>query len=261
MIKQTALLKKKTGMNHDAFIRRYEEGHVPLINRVVPFHCDYRRNFIIPGSLVKLEHIATPPPPPDFDVITQVWYEDQAKLDGLMDALAKTDAGSKVATDEEALFDRSKMVMFATEEHETPIELLQPRPAGHEGPPPIKQIALLRAKPGMSRADFIRYYEENHAPLAMRLLRKNNKPLFARYIRNYPVPAGGFDMAHVESPPPAVNFDVISEFWYWSEDDFQELHRQCAIPEIGAQIAADEEAFFDRDRVTIFMVDERGSPG
>lgn len=62
MIKQTALLKKKQGMSHEAFIKRYEEGHVPLINEVLPFHCDYKRNFIIPGSMVELEHIADPPP-------------------------------------------------------------------------------------------------------------------------------------------------------------------------------------------------------
>jgi len=51
----------------------------------------------------------------------------------------------------------------------------------------------------------------------------------------------------------------MSEFWYWSMEDFNELQRLCAVPEIGAEIAADEEAFFDRSRVTIFMVDERGA--
>ena len=259
MIKQTALLKKKHGMDHDAFVKRYEEGHVPLVNRVLPFHADYRRNFIVPNSLVELEHIADPPPPPDFDVITQIWYENQAKLDGLLEALANTDAGDQISRDEEDLFDRSKMVMFETEAFETPQELLQPRPEGFEGPPPVKQVALLRAKPGMSREDFIAYYENNHAPLALRLLKKNGKPLFARYIRNFPVPAGKFHMAHVEAPPPDIDFDVMSEFWYWSMDDFNELLRLCAEPEIGAEIAKDEEAFFDRTRVTIFMVNEYGA--
>jgi hypothetical protein len=258
VIKQTALLKKKQGMGHEAFVARYEEGHAPLIDEVVPFHCDYKRNFIIPGSLVELEHIADPPPPPDFDVITQIWYEDQSKLDGLLDALSGTDAGAKIARDEEDLFDRSRMAMFATEAYETPMDQLRPRPEGFEGPPPIKQVALLRAKPGMSREDFIAYYENNHAPLALRLLRKDGKPLWAKYIRNFPVPRGNFDMAHVEGPQAKVDFDVMSEFWYWSQSDFDELLRQCAIPEVGAEIAAGEENFFDRSRITIFMVDERG---
>ena len=258
MIKQTALLKKKQGMSHEDFVKRYEEGHVPLVNEILPYHCDYKRNFIIPGSMIELEHIADPPPPPDFDVITQIWYEDQSKLDSLLDALANTDAGAKIARDEEDLFDRSKMAMFETEAHETPQELLQPRPAGFEGPPPIKQVDILRARPGMSREDFIAYYENVHAPMAMRLLTKNGKPLFARYVRNFVVPRGNFEMAHVEGPQAEVDFDVMSEFWYWSQDDFDVLARQCAIPEVGAEIARCEGEFLDRSKVTIFMVDERG---
>lgn len=260
MIKQTALLKSRPGMDRDAFIRRYEQGHAPLVDRLLPYHGRYRRNYVIPGSLVKLDHIAQPPPAPEFDVITQIWYQDQAKLDALSRALAETGAGKELAEDEQALFDRTWMVMFATEEHETPPDLLQPRPAGHEGPPAVKQIALLRRKPGMSREDFIAYYEGNHAPLAMRLLQKDGKPLFARYVRNYPVPAGKFDMSHLEHAPAEIDFDVISEFWYWTQEDFEELGRQCAIPEIGDALARDEANFFDRDRISIFMVEEHGGP-
>lgn len=109
MINQTALLKKKQGMDHNAFIKRYEEGHVPLVNPVLPYHSDYRRNFIIPGSLVELDPIADPPPRPDFDVIAQIWYEDQSKLDGLLNALARTDAGDQLARDEDDLFGRSQV--------------------------------------------------------------------------------------------------------------------------------------------------------
>jgi hypothetical protein len=258
MIKQMALLKKKQGMSHEAFVERYEQGHVPLVNEVIPFHCDYKRNFIIPGSFVELDHIAEPPPPPDFDVITQIWYEDQSKLDALLNALSKTDAGEKIARDEEDLFDRSRMAMFATQPHETPQHLLQPRPEGFVGRPPIKQVDLLRAKPGMSREDFITYYENVHAPMAMRNLTKNGKPLFARYVRNFTVPDSNFDMAHVDGPQVEVDFDVMSEFWYWSQEDFDELGRQCAIPEVGAEIMECEAQFLDRTKLTIFMVDERG---
>lgn len=258
MIKLTALLKKKQGLSHEAFVRRYEEGHVPLVNEILPFHCDYKRNYIIPGSLVTLEHLTEPPPPPDFDVFTQLWFENQSKLDAFLNALANTDAGARIARDEEDLFKRDKMTIFATEVHETPQNLLQPRPEGLEGPPRIKQVDLLRAKPGMSRKDFIAYYENVHAPMAMRVLNKNGKPLFARYVRNFTVPGGKFDMAHIDSQHAEVDFDVISEFWYWSQEDFDELAVQCAKPEVGAEIAACEADFLDRSRITIFMVDECG---
>lgn len=257
MIKQVALLKAKAGMEHSAFVKRYEEGHVPLIEDLVPHHDEYRRNFIIPGSLVELDHIDDPAPPPDFDVITALWYKDSSKLDALARDLAETDKGQQIAEDETHLFDRTKMVMFQADEYVTPKERLQPRPAGHEGPPAIKQIALLRRKPGMSRDDFISYYENNHAPLAERILTKNGKCIFAEYSRSFPAPAGNFQMSHVEHAPPAVDFDVISEFWFWNQEDYDDFIKLCADPEIGEALAKDEANFFDRTKLTIFMVDER----
>lgn len=257
MIKQIALLKAKAGMDHEAFVKRYEEGHVPLIEELVPHHDEYRRNFIIPGSLVQLDHIEDAPPPPDFDVITALWYKDQSKLADLSRDLAETDKGEQIAEDETHLFDRTKMVMFAAEEHVTPKERLQPRPAGHQGPPQIKQVALLRRKSGMSREDFIAYYENNHAPLAERILTKNGKCIFAEYSRSFPEPTGGFDMSHVEHAAPEVDFDVLSEFWFWNQQDYDDFIALCADPAIGDALAKDEENFFDRSKITIFMVDER----
>ncbi len=258
MIKQTALLKKKQGLSYEEFVQRYEQGHAPLINQLVPFHSDYKRNYINPGSFVELEHIAEPPPPPDFDVITQMWFEDQAKLDSLLGALANSDAGARIGRDAEDLFDHSRMALFTSEAHETSQHLMQPRPAGFVGPPAVKQVDLLCAKPGMSREDFIAYYENVHAPMAMRLLTKNGKPLFARYIRNFTVPRSQVGLAYAEGPQAEVDFDVMSEFWYWTQDDFDELARYCSRPEVGAEIAECEAQFLDRSRITIFMVDERG---
>jgi hypothetical protein len=43
-----------------------------------------------------------------------------------------------------------------------------------------KLIALIKAKPGLSREQFIDYYESNHAPLVRRLL-----PMIGAYRRNY----------------------------------------------------------------------------
>lgn len=257
MIKQVALLKAKPGMEYQAFVKRYEEGHAPLVEEMIRYHEEYRRNFIIPGSLVQLEHIADAPPPPDFDVITALWYKDASKLQSLAHDLAETDKGERLAEDEKALFDRTKMTMFEGDERVTPAEKLQPRPAGHEGPPAIKQIALLRRKPGMSRDDFIAYYENNHAPLAERILTKNGKCIFAGYSRTFPVPAGNFSMNHLEHAQPEIDFDVISEFWFWNQEDYDDFLQLCAQPEIGEALAKDEENFFDRSKITIFMVDER----
>jgi len=258
VIKQLALLTKKQGMDHEAFVKRYEEGHAPLIERIARFHDAYQRNFIKPGSLIELAHIPDPPPPPQFHCITQLMYEGQHKLDDLMDKLANSDIGQQIAADEEDLFDRTKMAMFAADEYATPLSQLQPRPEGHVGPPLIKQVALLRKKAGMSREDFIAYYKNNHAPLAMRLLRINGAPCWAGYKRTFPVPAGNAEMGHLGGPQLEVDFDVMSEFWYWNQDHFDQFMEIISQPEIGAEIAHDEEQFFDRSKVTIFLVEQKG---
>lgn len=44
----------------------------------------------------------------------------------------------------------------------------------------IKAVALLARKPGLSHADFVAYYEDNHSKLIRRLL-----PQIREYRRNY----------------------------------------------------------------------------
>lgn len=260
MIKQVALLKIKAGMSHDAFVDRYENGHVPLIHDVVPFFSEYRRSFVIPGSMVGLAHVGAAAPAPDFNSLTEIWYENQERLDTLAKTIGETDAGDRIAADEEDLFDRTRMVMFTVDERVTPTEELQPRPAGHHGRPAVKQISLLKAKPGMSRDAFIDYYEKQHTALAMKVLTKNGKPIFAEYSRSYPVPGGGFDLSHVKSPPAPVDFDVITQIWFWTEADYQEFLRQCGDAEISRALSADEKNLFDRNAITTFRADERISP-
>jgi hypothetical protein len=260
MIKQIALLKTKPGMTYDAFVKRYEQGHVPLINKLLPYFHEYRRSYIIPGSMVALAHVGDAAPEPAFNVVTELWFDDQSKVDMMSRCIVETDAGKLIAQDETALFDRTQMVMFAGEEHVTPAGKLQPRPPGHQGRPAVKQIALLRAKPGMSRDAFIAYYENNHAVLAMRLLAKNGKCIFAEYSRTYPLPGGGFDLSHVEHAPAAIDFDVLREFWFWTKEDYELFLKQCADPKIGSALTADEENFFDRRKARIFLTEEHITP-
>jgi hypothetical protein len=47
----------------------------------------------------------------------------------------------------------------------------------------LKLIADVTAKPGMSRGDFIEYYESNHVPLVKQLL-----PSIGEYRRSYVIP-------------------------------------------------------------------------
>ena len=72
MIKTIAFLKRKAGLTRAAFIHYYETRHAPLILSIAPQICDYRRNFLVPEGAI----LAPGAAPPDFDVVTELWYPD-----------------------------------------------------------------------------------------------------------------------------------------------------------------------------------------
>lgn len=115
----------------------------------------------------------------------------------------------------------------------------------------IKLIGLFRRKNGMSREEFIEYYENRHVPLIMSVM-----PQLADYRRNYPLPDGTFEAGHLPAAEGEA-YDVITECWFSSREAFDEMAKVTADPEIGRRIAEDEANFLDRSRMVMFTVDER----
>lgn len=111
----------------------------------------------------------------------------------------------------------------------------------------IKLIALLKKKPGMSREDFIAYYEMRHAPLALQLTAMGHD-----YRRNYP------RTVRVEGreTDAAPEYDVITEVWFEDRRAYETFAASMREPDVRAQIVADEERFLDRAASKIFIVDE-----
>jgi hypothetical protein len=113
-----------------------------------------------------------------------------------------------------------------------------------------KVAALLNRKPGMSRADFINYYEANHA----RLVRKSF-PLILEYRRNFVDLDRSFIVPGIESP----DFDVITEIWYRDKASYKEMlatHYKAGLQEV---IEADERNFMDQTMTRMFRVEEYGA--
>jgi uncharacterized protein (TIGR02118 family) len=121
MIKMVALFKKKPGMSREDFIEYYETRHVPLILEVLPdTFKDYRRSYILFDQMFFPEHMeGTPPAPPQFDMMTELWMESREKFDEMNAAMSDPAIGDRVAKDEANFLDRSSMVMFLVDERVT----------------------------------------------------------------------------------------------------------------------------------------------
>lgn len=110
----------------------------------------------------------------------------------------------------------------------------------------IKTIALLKRKAGLSRAEFIAYYETRHAPLIRSLL-----PDILDYRRNYVDRDGAF-----ESTVAAIDFDSVTEIYFADRAAYDRFLAMSARPEIAQAIADDEENVFDRAATRMFVVDQ-----
>lgn len=113
----------------------------------------------------------------------------------------------------------------------------------------IKTIALLKSKPGMTREQFVDYYENRHAPFIRAMLSG-----IVDYRRNYI----DLDDAHVFPGAAPVDFDVITEIRFADRAAYDEAMAVLAKPENWAALVADEENLFDRDKTRMFVVRETG---
>lgn len=112
MFKCIALLRKRPDISKDAFISYYETQHAVLIARLLPDILEYRRNFIdLDGAFLFPGAAAI-----DFDVVTELWFEDRAAYDRFVAMSADPDIARQIAEDEENLFDRSATRMFTVDE-------------------------------------------------------------------------------------------------------------------------------------------------
>lgn len=115
----------------------------------------------------------------------------------------------------------------------------------------MKMIVLFRRKPGLTPEQFRDYYENQHAPLALKLF-----PYMQRYRRNYI----RHDLAHKRATGEPLNsaadFDAIVEITFASKKDYDRMMHDMAKPEIREQVVEDEKRFLERSATVVFLVDE-----
>ena len=83
----------------------------------------------------------------------------------------------------------------------------------------IKSLSLLTAKDGLSRAEFRRVWEAEHAPLVRAV------PGVRRYVLSFVID----EPTTANAPIQAMRVDAMAELWY---DDKAALQRAAASPEL-----------------------------
>jgi len=111
-VKVIAMLTRKPGLGEGEFVRYYENHHAPLILSIAPQIRDYRRNYLHRDGAI----LAAGARPPEFDVVTELWFDDQAAFDAAMAAFTDPVNAARIARDEENVFDRSKTMFFVATE-------------------------------------------------------------------------------------------------------------------------------------------------
>lgn len=131
----------------------------------------------------------------------------------------------------------------------------------------FKVMAYLKRKAGISRRQFIEYYERHHQKLAREIL-----PPIVDYRRNYPVyddpmnSCGAFDAdgasATAGDNREADNeFDVITELTFNNRAEYEHFIEVLRSPHISRLIAADEDEFMERSGSRrVIVVEEYRSP-
>jgi hypothetical protein len=111
----------------------------------------------------------------------------------------------------------------------------------------VTVITLLKRREGMSKADFIAYYEASHRLIGEQVL----GGYATRYVRRFLDPMDGEDQ-HCDA-------DVVMEIDFPDAATRDACFAALGDPATMAMIAEDEAKLFDRSRIRSFNVEERVS--
>ena len=111
----------------------------------------------------------------------------------------------------------------------------------------------LRRRDDVAPEEFHRYWREEHAPLACRLL----EPLkLRRYVQTHTLDTDFY--AQLASARGTVEaFDGVAELWWGSLDDLAAAFGSEDGQRANAELAEDEARFIDLERSSLFLTEEQ----
>jgi uncharacterized protein (TIGR02118 family) len=108
-------MKRRPGMTVEAFRDYYENHHAPLCAKYASGVSRYVRRFLAPHPNPETGESGELP----YDVITELWFEDEATFRGTVQYLSTSIMPDEVVEDEKRLFDRSRLRMATVVECES----------------------------------------------------------------------------------------------------------------------------------------------
>jgi hypothetical protein len=115
MFKLLIFLKRRPGMSVEAFRDYYERVHSKLGEKYSGGARRYVRRYLEPFPAP----LAPGSAELDFDVVTELWYDDRAALEKDLQRSSRADIAREIMADEERLFDRSRIRYAAVLEFES----------------------------------------------------------------------------------------------------------------------------------------------
>ena len=104
----------------------------------------------------------------------------------------------------------------------------------------IKSIALAHRKTGLTREEYNRYWKEQHAPLATKLI-----PGVRKYVQNH----------FIEIPEFEYEGDGIVEMWYDNVESFNRA-MEFIHSEAGKELVIDGDKFAEMKPGGLWIVEE-----
>jgi len=111
-------MKRRPGMSMEAFEDYYENHHAPLCAKYASGISRYIRRFLTPHPNPETGEKGELP----YDVITELWFEDEAVFRGTVQYLSTSIMPDEVVADEKRLFDRPKLRMATVVERESVLQ-------------------------------------------------------------------------------------------------------------------------------------------
>jgi uncharacterized protein (TIGR02118 family) len=117
----------------------------------------------------------------------------------------------------------------------------------------IKVVMAIRRRDDVAPEEFHRYWREEHAPLACRLLGRLN---LRRYVQTHTIDTDvNAQLAAARGTFQA--FDGVAELWWDSLDDLLAVLGSEDGQRANAELAEDEARFIDLERSSLFLTEEQ----